>query len=543
MNLILVQTPAIAKRLYDLLDDGWRVEVVGGGLRQLAPLTPRMVLAPAFNPLAPDRWRLRPRAGNRVRRLIKQIARAERVYLALPPTPDGDLTAWHLLELARAMRRSERPILRVLLDALTHDGLRVALANAQVLNLQPVEAEIARLTADALLMQALAQLLTQFPTPLDAAGAALLVQLHAAHPHPVAYDVELQVRAGEHAYRCTVHRPDGKPLGIDTREGAEKLVQRLGESTVWVEKHGIRPAERPAPTPLLLPELLQYMEQHHQLLPARTLSLAHLLYEAGWITHPARAVAANGAATSEFIARTWGDPYVGDKPPVLSGIVPTDVNHILESEADGARVYRTVWVHTVAAYMAATRGMGWVALLRVGSAPGKSFPLQVRASGFTADLAGWQAALPETFNPSIPPLSTNQPLDLQDVQIVQRPPALTAAALMSTPDAAAVERRAGALEDLVRTGHVEILPGGVLRLSQTGEAWIAARHASPMAALFNREATQAREHALERTTIGEIGWRDALVPLAEAIAQAQHIQHQPVVFHPAHAPSAQSREG
>ncbi len=85
MKLVIVETPAQAKRLSDALGEGWRVEPCSGMVRDLPADQLGIDLEADFRPS----FVVVPGKGNLVRRLMKALRDCEAVYAATPPTREG----------------------------------------------------------------------------------------------------------------------------------------------------------------------------------------------------------------------------------------------------------------------------------------------------------------------------------------------------------------------------------------------------------------------------------------------------------------------
>jgi DNA topoisomerase-1 len=245
MNLMLVETPAQAKRLSDLLGSEWRVEACHGWLRDLPADRLGVDLKDDFRPT----FAVQPGRAVLLRRLLRAIQRAEAVYAATPPTRHGEAMAWHLLALSPDVK--DKPVHRVTLGALTEDAVCEAIANARLLDMQQVEAAITqrildRLTAFGIAAQA-EKLVGSRPNR-SAAGMIALRVLADQRP-PVRYwtvSVTFQIEGMTlDAQVCT---PKGRPLRLHSQEQANQLKRMLSGGVFWAAKsvQGKQPTPAPA---------------------------------------------------------------------------------------------------------------------------------------------------------------------------------------------------------------------------------------------------------------------------------------------------------
>ena len=145
MNLVIVETPAQAKRVADALGEGWQVEPCYGAVRDLPADALGVDVRHDFQPT----YTLLPRKGNLVRRLMRAISKTDAVYIATSPDRVGEAMGWHLLALSPALEN--KPIYRSLLHALTPDAIRAAFDSPRVIDMNWVEAEETRRIVDRLI--------------------------------------------------------------------------------------------------------------------------------------------------------------------------------------------------------------------------------------------------------------------------------------------------------------------------------------------------------------------------------------------------------
>ena len=141
-KLMLVESPAKARKIAGFLGDGWRVEACRGHLRDLPSDALGVDVENDFQPT----YALLPGAGKHVKRLKKAVKRAEALYLATDPDREGEAIAWHLL----ALLKPKIPAHRVTFTAVTADAVRAAIDNPRPLDDDLVAAQTARRIVDRL---------------------------------------------------------------------------------------------------------------------------------------------------------------------------------------------------------------------------------------------------------------------------------------------------------------------------------------------------------------------------------------------------------
>jgi len=425
MNFVLVETPAQARRLREALGDGWRVEPCYSSVRDLPMDQLGIDLNNDFRPT----FTVRVGKGHLVRRLMKALRDCDAVYVATPPTREGEAMAYHLLALSPDVK--EKPVYRVMLSALTPEAIRAALADPRPLNLAQIEAQVAECTVDRLLgwsVNAAARETLGFPTQLSSVGLLALRLLADRAARMTSFTPTTQWRAtvtftaDGMPFTALVLSPEGRPVALQTDRQAAQLEALLKRGYYWVSQTGQALKTQPAPTPLTLPRLLEHAARTLHLPPKRTFQLVNTLYDAGWITTPEAAVSpALQAAAETYIRRAFGTESLGTERPPATGIMPTDVSRQPEAlPGDGAAIYALIWQHFIAAHMAAAQTKLLGATLFVGKAPGQSYPLELRTLAALRYFEGWQRVVPTAFSDSVLPILTRgQPLRPEQVTVEQ----------------------------------------------------------------------------------------------------------------------------
>ena len=144
MKLVIVESPAKAKKIASFLGEGWRVEASRGHVRDLPRTELGVDVAHDFRPS----YELLPRKGNLVRRLMKAAKDADAIYLATDPDREGEAIAWHLLQMARLPK--DKPVYRSTFAAITKQAVLDALNNPRQLDTALVEAQQTRRIVDRL---------------------------------------------------------------------------------------------------------------------------------------------------------------------------------------------------------------------------------------------------------------------------------------------------------------------------------------------------------------------------------------------------------
>lgn len=408
MKLVIVETPAQAKTLTGILGDGWRVEPCCGFVRDL-PADKLGIDVDDFRPT----FAIAPGKDNLVRRLMKAVRECEAVYAATPPSRAGEAMAWQVLALSPDAK--DKPLYRVTLHALMPDAIRVAFAAPRPIDMNQVEAEITQRTVNRLVgwsVNAAARKAVGIKTALTYYGMVALRLLAAHETQIAAHTPETRWRAsvtfeqGGALFTAQIVNAKGAPLALRNEAQAAQLETLLKQGMFWIDGTGQAMKAHPAPDALTLPRLIETAERDLALSPERLLTLVETLYEAGWITHADSAppLAASEAARV-YVRREFGTDYAVPDTVVASGIAPTDISRIPENlPGDGAALYALIWRHFIAAHMPPARERIIGARILVGTAEGKTYPLELRATAKLLYADGWRRILPATSKDEILPI-------------------------------------------------------------------------------------------------------------------------------------------
>lgn len=459
MKLVIVESPAKAKKIAGYLGDGWKVEACRGHVRDLPEKELGVNVEQDFRP----QYVVLPGKGNLVKKLVKAIREADEVYLATDPDREGEAIAWHLLQLAGDLK--SKTVYRAAFNAITEEAVKAALAEPRQLETALVEAQGARRVVDRLVGYLVSPLVCKALDGRLSAGRVQSVALRLVVERereiegftPETYwtiralldagDVSL----GTSAFEAKLHRLKDADVKFASHEQAEKLAGLLREVTFWTGKAGQTTKSRNPLPPFTTSSLQQAASKGLGLSPEKTMALAQTLYEQGRITYhrtDAVHVAPEAQATAcAVIRREYGEDYLPPTPPTYKtktanaqeaheAIRPTDVARLPDenTEGAGAKLYALIWRRFVASQMTPARYTVTGALIHAGQAQEKPFPLVFKASGRELIFDGFLRVYeePEDVDAEkdaigiMPALKEGQPLELLDLPVDEsqtRPPA------------------------------------------------------------------------------------------------------------------------
>lgn len=234
MKLMIVESPAKAKRIAGYLGDDWKVEASRGHVCDLPPAELGVNVDDGFRP----QFAVLPGKGNVVRRLVKAMRAADEVVLATDPDREGEAIAWHLLRLAGDLKG--KPVHRVVFNAITETAVRAALDNPRPLDEALIEAQHARRVVDRLVGYLASPLACKALDGRLSAGRVQSVALRLIVERereiegfvPETYwTLRAVLNADGVQFEAKLHRLKDADVRFASREQAEKLVGLLREAS------------------------------------------------------------------------------------------------------------------------------------------------------------------------------------------------------------------------------------------------------------------------------------------------------------------------
>src|SRR5438128_1605947 len=145
MNVVVVESPAKAKTINKYLGADYKVLASYGHVRDL----------PAKDgSVRPDEdfamsWDVDGKSAKRLSEIADAVKGADKVILATDPDREGEAISWHVLEVLQKKRALKGQIVqRVVFNAITRSAVTEAMANPRELDMELVEAYLARRALD-----------------------------------------------------------------------------------------------------------------------------------------------------------------------------------------------------------------------------------------------------------------------------------------------------------------------------------------------------------------------------------------------------------
>ncbi|MEI4471549.1 type I DNA topoisomerase [Frigidibacter sp. MR17.24] len=383
MAVVVVESPAKAKTINKYLGSDYTVLASFGHVRDL----------PAKDgSVDPDHdfgmtWEVAADSKKHVRAIAEALKTDDTLILATDPDREGEAISWHLQEALASSIKKGKTVRRVTFNAITKAAVTEAMSKPRDVDMELVEAYLARRALDYLVGFNLSPVLWRKLPGAKSAGRVQSVCLRLI----VEREMEIEAfRAREYwSVKAILETPRGQSfearltvLGgkkldrfdIATAEAADLAVQAITTRDLTVKSVEAKPATRNPYPPFMTSTLQQEASRKFGMGAKACMAAAQRLYEAGHITYmrtdgidmaPEAVTAARAA-----IADRFGAAYVPDSPRIYKNkaknaqeahecIRPTEMSAAPDdlrlAEGDQRRLYDLIWKRTIASQMAAAR--------------------------------------------------------------------------------------------------------------------------------------------------------------------------------------------
>ena len=145
MNVLVVESPAKAKTINKYLGSGYKVLASFGHIRDLPPKDGSVKPDEDFAML----WEVDSRAQKRIKDIVDAMKGADKLILATDPDREGEAISWHVLEVLRQKNALKgAKVERVAFNAITKNAVLDAIAHPREINVELVDAYLARRALD-----------------------------------------------------------------------------------------------------------------------------------------------------------------------------------------------------------------------------------------------------------------------------------------------------------------------------------------------------------------------------------------------------------
>ncbi|HUZ12344.1 MAG TPA: type I DNA topoisomerase [Caulobacteraceae bacterium] len=389
-NVVVVESPAKAKTINRYLGPDYKVLASYGHVRDLPSKD---------GSVRPDEdfamsWDVDAKSQKRLSEIAEAAKGADRLILATDPDREGEAISWHVLEVLNRRRALKgAKVERVVFNAITRSAVTEAMKNPRAIDMELVEAYLARRALDYLVGFTISPVLWRKLPGARSAGRVQSVALRLIVDRELEIErfrtqeywtVEADVAAGAEPFLARLVKHQGKRLAkFDLADeaaaaGAKKAVESASFAVAAVEK---RPARRSPAPPFTTSTLQQEAARKLGFSAQRTMQAAQRLYEGvevggetvGLITYMRTDGVASApealAEAREVIVGLYGAAYAPESARYYKvkaknaqeaheAIRPTSLARnpgSLHLEGDLGRLYELIWKRMIASQMEAAR--------------------------------------------------------------------------------------------------------------------------------------------------------------------------------------------
>lgn len=390
MNLVVVESPAKAKTINKYLGSDYKVLASYGHVRDLPAKDGSVKPDEDFLML----WDVDAKSAKRLSEIADFAKSADKIILATDPDREGEAISWHVLEVLQKKKAIKgATVQRVVFNAITKSAVTEAMKHPRDIDMELVEAYLARRALDYLVGFTLSPVLWRKLPGSRSAGRVQSVSLRLVVDREIEIErfknqeywtVEADVSAGGDPFLARMVKHDGKrltkfDLGDETTAMAAKAA--VDGATLKIASVEKKPARRSPAPPFTTSTLQQEAARKLGFSTQRTMQAAQKLYEGidiggetvGLITYM-RTDGVQSAPEAldearEVIAGVYGKEYVPEAARIYKtkaknaqeaheAIRPTSLTRnpgSLRLESDLGRLYELIWKRMIASQMEAAR--------------------------------------------------------------------------------------------------------------------------------------------------------------------------------------------
>ena len=365
-NLVIVESPAKAKKIEEFLGKDYKVMSSYGHIRDLK----KKELSINEQTMEPD-YEIPDEKKKLVTELKATAKKAKKIWLASDEDREGEAISWHLCEV---LGLDEEKTSRIVFHEITKPAILDAIQHPRHLDMNLVNAQQARRVLDRLVGFKLSPVLWRKVKPALSAGRVQSVAVRLI----VEREREIQKFKSESYYRVSaifaLINENGNTTEVKaeldkrfkTHEEVEAFLEKCKDAKFTVEAVNKKPLKRTPAPPFTTSTLQQEAARKLGFTVSQTMMIAQKLYESGRITYM-RTDSVNLStlctnASKDEIIKVYGSEYSQPRAyhthskgaqEAHEAIRPTYMN---ETSIDGTsqekRLYELIWKRTIASQMA-----------------------------------------------------------------------------------------------------------------------------------------------------------------------------------------------
>ncbi len=385
MPVVVVESPAKAKKIEGYLGKGYTVLASYGHVRDLPPKNGSVLPDDDFD----MKWEVASDSKKHIKAIIDALKNDNELILATDPDREGEAISWHLTEAltARKAIKKDTPVSRVVFNAITKTAILDAMKHPRQVDAPLVEAYLARRALDYLVGFNLSPVLWRKLPGAKSAGRVQSVTLRLICEREMEIEAfrnqeywtikALLTSARGQTFEARLTTLAGKKLDkfdLGNETQAEMAVQAINSRDLTIKSVEAKPGTRNPSPPFMTSTLQQEASRKFGMGARQTMSVAQRLYEAGLITYmrtdgidmaPEAVTGARDAIKAKF-----GEKYMPESPRVYKNkaknaqeahecVRPTDLmlgaDEANIKDADQRKLYDLIYKRTLASQMSAAR--------------------------------------------------------------------------------------------------------------------------------------------------------------------------------------------
>jgi DNA topoisomerase I len=439
-NLVIVESPAKAKTIEGYLGKDYRVESSYGHIRDLPKDDEAIDVNNNFEPT----YEIPAGKKEIIRKLKKECADSDLIYLATDDDREGEAISWHLKE---SLNLDDQKTRRIVFHEITKNAILNAIQNPRGINIDLVNAQQARRVLDRLVGFELSPVLWKKIKTGLSAGRVQSVAVRLV----VEREREIERFKSESYFKVTgqFRTQNGNPLKAElpsklkTREEAMDFLNSCIPAEFEVGNLEKKPSKKSPSPPFTTSTLQQEASRKLGFSVSQTMVIAQKLYESGKISYM-RTDSVNlsqealDKAKQEILSE-YGEKYSKTRQyktksesaqEAHEAIRPTDFSaHKISGDRNDQRLYELIWKRAIASQMTEAEIEKTIITINISTSQNKFM-----ASGEIVKFDGFLKVYIESSdeeenengNGLLPALSVGEKLDLDQIlakQTFTRPPA------------------------------------------------------------------------------------------------------------------------
>ncbi len=365
-NLVIVESPAKAKKIEEFLGKDYKVMSSYGHIRDLK----KKELSINEQTMEPD-YEIPDEKKKLVTELKATAKKAKKIWLASDEDREGEAISWHLCEV---LGLDEEKTSRIVFHEITKPAILDAIQHPRHLDMNLVNAQQARRVLDRLVGFKLSPVLWRKVKPALSAGRVQSVAVRLI----VEREREIQKFKSESYYRVSaifaLINENGNATEVKaeldkrfkTHEEVEAFLKKCKDAKFTVEAVNKKPLKRTPAPPFTTSTLQQEAARKLGFTVSQTMMIAQKLYESGRITYM-RTDSVNLStlctnASKDEIIKVYGSEYSQPRAyhthskgaqEAHEAIRPTYMNEIsIDGTSQEKRLYELIWKRTIASQIA-----------------------------------------------------------------------------------------------------------------------------------------------------------------------------------------------